>query len=82
MRLLPDPYIKTGRLRMTYEYGGRRLNLDGVSLSTGQGFELFVDGAYRRGRVEVGAGDCFYFIFSGSDETTDLLPGMLARLGE
>jgi hypothetical protein len=82
VRLLPDPYIKTGRLRMTYEFGGRRLNLDGVSLRTGQPFELYADGTYRGGRVEVGAGDRFYFIFGGSDETTDLLPGMLARVGE
>ncbi len=81
VRLLPDPFVKTGRLRITYEAGGRRLNLDGVSLFTSPMFELFVDGAYQRGRVEVGDGDRFYFIFSDpSRPDTDLLPGMLARL--
>jgi hypothetical protein len=82
VRLLPDPYQPAGRLRMTYESGGRRLNLDGESLRTGQAFQLFHHGAYHRGRVEVGCGDRFYFIFSESNntKTLDLLPGMQARL--
>lgn len=81
VRLFPDPFVKTGRLRMTYEAGGRRLNIDGESLRTGQAFEVFSDGAYRGGRVEIGSGDRFYFIFSGrSRPDIDLLPGMRARL--
>lgn len=81
VRLFPDPFVRTGRLRMTYEGGGRRFNLDGESLYTGQVFDVFLDGAYRRGRVEIGDGDRFYFLFSGgSRPEIILLPGMLARL--
>lgn len=81
VRLLSDPFVKTGRLRVTYEHSGRRLNLDGVSIFTGQTFDLYADGGYRRGRVEVGDGDRFYFIFSGTSRPdTGLLPGMQARL--
>jgi hypothetical protein len=81
VRLLPDPYRHTGRLRITYEADGRRLNLDGESLHPGWSFQLFADGAYRTGRLEVGPNDRFYFIFSEqSRPDIILLPGMQARL--
>jgi hypothetical protein len=50
-------------------------------MPTGQVFELFADGDYRRGRVEVDGESRFYFVFSGERLRPSLLllPGMQAR---
>ncbi|HLZ59687.1 MAG TPA: hypothetical protein VKR06_22285 [Ktedonosporobacter sp.] len=83
VRLLPDPYVKTGRLHMIYDVRGRLLNLDGKVLHIDELFELLIDGSYHQGRVELDAWGRFFFTFSNeSRPKIDLLPGMPARLLE
>ncbi len=81
VRLLPDPYVRTGRLRLSYHAHGRQLNLDGKALRLYQAFELLVEGVSHRGHAEMRADGRFFFVFDGrSRPDLDLLPGMQARL--
>lgn len=80
VRLLPDPYRKNGRLRMTYEADGRRLNLDGDDLHLGWSLEVEINGTYQRGRIETDSEGRFYLTERiRSQPDIHLLPGMRAR---